>query len=66
MLDEWAADQDPFFREKFYNDIIPLLKNKGFTILAITHDDPYYNCADRLFKMEYGNLIEEKELKLKY
>lgn len=59
VLDEWAADQDPYFRKKFYTEIIPVLKNEGTTIIAITHDDRYYYCADKLYKMEYGKLIAE-------
>lgn len=60
ILDEWAADQDPYFRKRFYTEIIPLLKQDGFTIIAITHDDRYYNCADKLYKMEEGRLMEEE------
>lgn len=56
VLDEWAADQDPYFRKKFYEQIIPLLKGKGFTIIAITHDDKYYHLTDYLYKMQEGNL----------
>ncbi|MEM0578411.1 cyclic peptide export ABC transporter [Flavobacterium polysaccharolyticum] len=57
VLDEWAADQDPHFRHKFYTEIIPLLvQNDDKTIIAITHDDRYYYTADTLFKMEYGKL----------
>jgi ABC-type siderophore export system fused ATPase/permease subunit len=59
VLDEWAADQDPYFRMKFYTEILPLLQREGTTILAITHDDKYYCCASRLFKMDEGHLIEE-------
>lgn len=59
MIDEWAADQDPYFRRKFYTVIIPLLKQQEITIIAITHDDRYYHCADKLFRMEYGKLIPE-------
>ena len=59
VLDEWAADQDPYFRKKFYTEIIPILKQEGFTIIAITHDDKYYICADKLYKMEFGKLIPE-------
>lgn len=59
VIDEWAADQDPYFRKKFYTEIIPLLKQQEITIIAITHDDRYYHCADKLFRMEYGNLIPE-------
>lgn len=60
FLDEWAADQDPLFREKFYNMIIPSLKKEGFTILAITHDDKYYHTSDALYKMEMGQLFQIK------
>lgn len=59
VLDEWAADQDPYFRKKFYTEIIPLLKKEGVTIIAVTHDDAYYYCADKLYKMDYGYLIQE-------
>jgi putative ATP-binding cassette transporter len=59
VIDEWAADQDPYFRKKFYTEIIPLLKDEGITVIAITHDDKYYQCADKLYKMDYGKLIEE-------
>lgn len=62
FLDEWAADQDPYFRQKFYEQILPILKGLGYTIIAITHDDKYYACADRLFKMDFGQLIEETHL----
>jgi putative ATP-binding cassette transporter len=65
VLDEWAADQDPYFRKKFYTEIIPLIKAEGKTILAITHDDHYYHCADKLYRMEYGRLIEQKTKSVK-
>lgn len=60
FLDEWAADQDPFFRTKFYKVILPALKEEGQTILAITHDDKYYHTADALYRMDFGQLIKEK------
>lgn len=58
LLDEWAADQDPEFRRKFYREILPYIKERGFTIIAITHDDKYFDSADKVFKMEYGKLYE--------
>jgi cyclic peptide transporter len=63
VLDEWAADQDPVFRKKFYLEILPLLKNKGFTFIAITHDDMYYSYCDKLFKMVDGKIIDETKMK---
>jgi putative ATP-binding cassette transporter len=62
VLDEWAADQDPYFREKFYSIILPILKKEGKTIIAITHDDKYFHLADHLLKMEFGKLFSSKIL----
>lgn len=59
VLDEWAADQDPYFRKKFYTEILPYLKQEGITVIAITHDDRYYHVADALYKMEEGHLYAE-------
>lgn len=58
ILDEWAADQDPYFRKKFYLQILPILREEGFTIIAITHDDKYYGVADRCYKMDFGKFSE--------
>ncbi|MEM6814870.1 MAG: cyclic peptide export ABC transporter [Bacteroidota bacterium] len=58
ILDEWAADQDPYFRKKFYTEIIhKIVKEENKTIIAITHDDYYFQEADRLYKMDYGKLL---------
>jgi putative pyoverdin transport system ATP-binding/permease protein len=58
VLDEWAADQDPQFRQYFYEVILPDLKRQGKTIIAATHDDRYFGTADRVLKMEYGEMSE--------
>lgn len=58
LLDEWAADQDPQFRHIFYTDILPYLSRQGKTIIAITHDDHYFDSADRILKMDAGHLKE--------
>jgi len=54
IFDEWAADQDPFFREVFYLQLLPELKAKGKTVLVISHDDRYYSLGDRIIKLDYG------------
>ncbi len=58
LLDEWAADQDPAFRREFYQQLLPRLSEQGVTVIAITHDDHYFHLADRLLKMEGGQLYE--------
>lgn len=58
VLDEWAADQDPHFRAKFYETLLPRLKADGATVIAITHDDKYFHLADRRLHMEDGRIIE--------
>ena len=58
VLDEWAADQDPYFRKKFYREILPELKQRGTTIIAVTHDDHYFDVADRRLHLDTGKLSE--------
>jgi len=61
VFDEWAADQDPEFRKYFYTKILKRLKDMGRTVIAVTHDDAYFNVADRVFKMEYGQMLPYKK-----
>ena len=58
IFDEWAADQDTEFRIYYYEHLLKELKNKGKTIIAVSHDDRYYHVADRVIKMDYGQFIE--------
>src|SRR5690349_8256011 len=59
LFDEWAADQDPLFKEIFYLKLLPELKAKGKTVFVISHDDRYFHLADRLIKLEDGKLSEQ-------
>lgn len=61
VLDEWAADQDPHFRRKFYDELLPRMKASGKTIIAVTHDDRYFHIADRHLHMEEGKLRDLTE-----
>ncbi|QWT39739.1 multidrug ABC transporter permease/ATP-binding protein [Dickeya dadantii] len=58
LLDEWAADQDPQFRRVFYQVLLPQLRAEGKTVIAISHDDHYFEQADRLLEMRAGTLVE--------
>ncbi|MEH1965731.1 cyclic peptide export ABC transporter [Nostoc sp.] len=59
MFDEWASDQDPVFKEIFYTQLLAELKNRGKTVLVISHDDQYFYLADRIVKLEYGQVETE-------
>jgi putative ATP-binding cassette transporter len=61
MLDEWAADQDPEFRRKFYFEFLPAMHRAGVTIVAISHDDRYIDEMDvpmRRLRMDEGRFTE--------
>jgi putative ATP-binding cassette transporter len=59
LFDEWAADQDPVFKEIFYFQLLPELKRKGKAVVIISHDDRYYSVADRVIKLDYGKVQPE-------
>ncbi|MDZ8056033.1 MAG: cyclic peptide export ABC transporter [Aulosira sp. ZfuVER01] len=56
LFDEWAADQDPLFKDIFYTQLLPELRDKGKTVLVISHDDRYFHLADRIVKLDYGKI----------
>ena len=62
VFDEWAADQDPQFKDIFYTRVLPELRDRGKTVLVITHDDRYVHVADRCVKLEDGKLLRDAVL----
>lgn len=62
LFDEWAADQDPIFREIFYTQLLAELKQRGKTILVISHDDHFFHLADRIIKLDYGHIESDAYL----
>lgn len=57
LFDEWAADQDPVFKEVFYREVLPELRAMGKAVLVISHDDRYFHLADQLIRMENGRVV---------
>lgn len=59
ILDEWAADQDPLFKDIFYREVLPELRAQGKAVLVISHDDRYFDLADRMIKIENGQIVAD-------
>ncbi len=58
VFDEFAADQDVEFRGKFYDEILPTLLKRGKAVIAVTHDERYFDRARRHLRMEDGQLMQ--------
>jgi putative ATP-binding cassette transporter len=60
LLDEWAANQDPHYRRRFYQEILPELNGSGLTIVVVTHDENYLDDAKlsaRKLRMDEGRFV---------
>jgi cyclic peptide transporter len=65
ILDEWTAEQDPEFRRKFYDELLPDMLRAGATIVVITHDDRYLDelhLPARRIRMDEGRIVEERTM----
>src|SRR6185369_4993504 len=60
LFDEWAADQDPLFKQVFYYELLPELKARAKTVLVISHDDRFYEVGDRIIKLESGKIVYDQ------
>lgn len=56
LFDEWAADQDPAFKAVFYYEILPALRARNKAIVAISHDDRYFDVADQVVTLVDGEV----------
>ena len=62
ILDEWAANQDPAFKQMFYNKLLPEMRSAGKGLLVISHDEDYFDVADRVIRLRDGRVLEESPL----
>ncbi len=60
LFDEWAADQDPDFKEVFYHKMLPDLKARNKAVVVISHDDRYFDIADKIVVMEEGKILRQE------
>ena len=58
LLDEFTADQDPAFRERFYTRILPDLRAAGKTVVLVSHDPNPYGVADQVLTMRDGRIVD--------
>ena len=59
VFDEWAADQDPQYKEIFYGHLLPALRQRGKGVIVVTHDDRYFHLGDRVLKLDEGRMTEQ-------
>lgn len=62
VFDEWASDQDPVFKEVFYSQLLPALKQQGKTVIVVSHDDRYFEYCDRIIKLDYGQIQSDQSV----
>ena len=62
VFDEWAANQDPHYKEVFYYDILPHLKRQGKTVIVISHDEKYFDVADEIIELQEGMVVKNQLL----
>ncbi|MDR3636618.1 MAG: cyclic peptide export ABC transporter [Isosphaeraceae bacterium] len=62
IFDEWAANQDPLFKETFYLRLLPDLTARGKAVLAISHDDRYFTAAHTVVRMDEGRIVSRERL----
>ncbi len=58
VFDEWAADQDPQYKEIFYKTLLPDLRARGKSVIVITHDDRYFHLGNQVIKLDDGKVVE--------
>jgi ABC-type siderophore export system fused ATPase/permease subunit len=58
IMDEFAAEQDHYFRKHFYEVFLPDMKQQGKTVILVTHDLDYLHCADRVVEVKEGTCFE--------
>jgi putative pyoverdin transport system ATP-binding/permease protein len=64
VFDEWAAGQDPYFKDIFYRELLPELRQRGKLVLVISHDDHYFDVADRIIKLDFGQIVADSKTQI--
>src|SRR5271166_1658424 len=54
VFDEWTADQDHEYKDFFYEQFLPKLRDARKLVVVISDDERYFHIADRLLWLERG------------
>jgi putative ATP-binding cassette transporter len=54
VFDEWAADQDHEYKDFFYEQFLPKMRDARKLVVVISDDERYFHKADRLLWLERG------------
>ena len=54
VFDRWAADQDRRYKDFFDEEFLPLMRDFGKLVIAVSHDEQYFHHADRVLWLERG------------
>jgi putative pyoverdin transport system ATP-binding/permease protein len=57
IFDEWVAYQDITSKNIFYTRVLPYLKDQAKLVINVAHDYSYGDVADKVLRMEDGNII---------
>jgi putative ATP-binding cassette transporter len=56
VFDEWTANQDPETTWFYYDTLLPELIAAGKAVVAVSHDDRFFDRADHLVRLEKGKM----------
>lgn len=60
VFDEWTANQDPETTWFYYETLLPELIAAGKTVIAVSHDDRFFDRADHFIAMADGRITRER------
>ncbi len=65
IFDEWTANQDPKSTWMYYDELLPELIREGKTVIAVSHDDRFFDRATHLIQLEKGRVaIDDRQANL--
>lgn len=57
LFDEWTANQDPQTTWYYYDTLLPELLAAGKMVIAVSHDERFFERADHLVQLQNGKVV---------